>query len=45
MMDWEAAQEPRSGAADHRLDEATKLSLGMVAPLQSPPLFHLAKSL
>ena len=43
MMGWEAAQEARSGAADHRLDEPTKLSLGMVASLQSPPPFHPAK--
>jgi len=28
-----------------RLDEPTKLSLGMVASLQIPLLFHLAKSL
>ena len=45
MMDWEAAQEPRSGAADHRLDEPTRLSLGMVASPQSPLLFHLARLL
>jgi hypothetical protein len=32
-------------AADHRLDEPTWLSLGMVASLQSPLPFHLAKSL
>ena len=31
--------------APHRLDEPTKLSLGMVASLQSPLPFHLAKSL
>jgi hypothetical protein len=34
MMGWEAAQEARSGAADHRLDEPIKLSLSMVASLQ-----------
>ena len=34
MMGWEATQEARSGAADHRLDEPIKLSLGMVASLQ-----------
>jgi hypothetical protein len=45
MTDWEATQEPRSGAADHRLDEPTRLSLGMVASLQSPLPFHLARSL
>jgi hypothetical protein len=45
MMGWEAAQEARSVAADHRLDEPTRLSLGMVASLQNPPPFHLAKSL
>jgi len=28
-------------AARHRLDEPTRLSLGMVASLQSPPPFHL----
>ena len=44
IMGWEAAQEPHSGAADHRLDEPT-LSLGMVAFLQRPPPFHLAKLL
>jgi hypothetical protein len=31
--------------AQHRLDEPTKLSLGMVASLQSPLPFHLARSL
>jgi hypothetical protein len=35
----------RSGAADHRLDEPIKLSLGMVASLQGPPPFHLTKPL
>jgi hypothetical protein len=45
MRIWEAAQEARSSAADHRLDEPTWLSLGMVASLQSPLPFHLAKSL
>ena len=30
-----------SRAARHRLDEPTRLSLGMVASLQSPPPFHL----
>jgi hypothetical protein len=44
MMDWEAAKEPRSGAADRRLDEPTRLSLGMVASPQSPLLFHLARA-
>ena len=29
MRIWEAAQEVRSGAADQRLDEHTRLSLGM----------------
>jgi hypothetical protein len=32
-------------APDHRLDEPTRLSLGMVASLQSPLPFHLALSL
>jgi hypothetical protein len=32
-------------AQPHRLDEPTKLSLGMVASLQSPLPFRLAKSL
>jgi hypothetical protein len=32
-------------APDHRLDEPTRLSLGMVASLQSPLPFHLAPSL
>ena len=31
--------------AQHRLDEPAKLSLGLVASLQSPLPFHLAKSL
>jgi hypothetical protein len=31
--------------AQHRLDEPTKLSLGMVASPQSPLPFHLARSL
>jgi len=31
--------------AQHRLDEPTKLSLGVVASLQSPLPFHLARSL
>jgi hypothetical protein len=34
-----------SRAAEHRLDEPARLSLGMVAPRQSPPPFHLASSL
>jgi hypothetical protein len=32
-------------AADHRLDEPAKLSLGVVASLQSPLPFHPATSL
>jgi hypothetical protein len=39
------AREESSRARDHRLDEPTKLSLGMVASLQSPLPFHLARSL
>jgi len=37
MMDWEAAQEPRCGAADHRLDEPASVSPGevIVAPPRS----------
>jgi hypothetical protein len=45
MHVWEergGAEPPRS---EHRLDEPTKLSLGMGASLQSPLPFHLAKSL
>ena len=45
MMGWGAAQEARSGAADHRLDEPTRLPLGMVASPQSPLLFHPARLL
>jgi len=36
-----AAREKSLRAARHRLDEPTRLSLGMVASLQSPPPFHL----
>jgi len=36
------AEPPRSG---HRLDEPARLSLGMVASLQSPLPFRLAQSL
>ena len=43
IMGWEAAQEARSGSADRRLDGPP--GLGMVASLQSPPPFHLAKPL
>jgi hypothetical protein len=35
----------RPPALDHRLDEPTRLSLGMVASLQSPLPFRLARSL
>jgi hypothetical protein len=41
----EAAQETGSRAADPRLDEPAKLSLGMVASRQSPLPFYLAQSL
>jgi len=34
-----------SRAAEHRLDEPARLSLGMVAPRQGPPQFHLASQL
>jgi len=37
-----AAVPPRSG---HRLDEPTRLSLGMDASLHCPLPFHLAQSL
>jgi hypothetical protein len=37
-----AAQETDSHAADHRLDEPTRLSLSMVASLQCPLPFHPA---
>jgi len=39
------ARKANFRAQPHRLDEPTKLSLGMVASLQSPLLFHLAMSL
>jgi len=42
------AQRERIGsrdAAEHRLDEPARLSLGMVASLQNPPPFHPAGSL
>ncbi len=39
------ARKGYSRRCSDRLDEPTKLSLGMVASLQSPLLFHLAKSL
>src|SRR5207237_10874127 len=39
------AREGNSRVRDHRLDEPTKLSLGMVASLQSPLPFYLARSL
>ena len=45
MMDCEAAQEPRSGAAIHRLDEPTRLSLGMVASPQEPPSVSPGKAI
>ncbi len=35
----------RSRAAEHRLDEPARLSLSMVASLQSPPPFRPAGSL
>ena len=40
-----SAQRERIGSrpAKHRLDEPARLSLGMVASLQSLPPFHLAK--
>ena len=39
------AREGYSRRRSHRLDEPTKLSLGMIACLQSLLLSHLAKSL
>jgi hypothetical protein len=39
------AREGYSRRCSDRLHEPTKLSLGVVASLQSPLLFHLAKSL
>jgi hypothetical protein len=39
------ARKANFRAQQHRLDEPTKLSLGMVASLQSPLPFHLARSL
>src|ERR1022692_887719 len=39
------ARKANFRAQQHRLDEPTKLSLGMVASLQSPLLFRLARSL
>ena len=38
------ARENASRAARHRLDEPARLSLSMVASLQSPPPFHPASS-
>jgi hypothetical protein len=38
------ARKANFRAQRHRFDEPTKLSLGMVASLQSPLLFHLAMS-
>ncbi len=42
---WEERERGTSAPQQHRLDEPTKLSLSMVASLQSPLPFHLAKSL
>ena len=39
------ARKANFRAQQHRLDEPTKLSLGMVASLQSPLPFYLARSL
>jgi hypothetical protein len=39
------AQKRTSLRSDHRLDEPTRLSLGMVASQQCPLPFHLAQSL
>ena len=39
------AQKRTSLRSDHRLDEPSRLSLGMVASQQSPLPFHLAQSL
>ena len=44
-MVWERARSMAFRAPDHRLDEPTRLSLGMVASLQSPLPFYLASSL
>jgi hypothetical protein len=42
---FEKSARGSSRAADHRLDESTRLSLGMVASLHCPLPFHLAQSL
>jgi hypothetical protein len=42
---WEERERQTSAPQQHRLDEPAKLSLGMVASLQSPLPFHLAESL
>ena len=42
---WVRARKVFSRALEHRLDEPTGLSLGMVASLQSPLPFSPAKSL
>jgi hypothetical protein len=39
-----AAREKAPSAAEHRLDEPARLSLSMVASLQSLPPFHPARS-
>src|ERR1035438_6106415 len=41
----EGARKTNFRAREHRLDEPARLSLGMVASLQSPLPFHPAKSL
>jgi hypothetical protein len=43
MRIWEAAEEARSCAAYHRLDEPARLSLSMVASLQRPLPFPLTE--
>jgi hypothetical protein len=42
---WEERERQTSAPQQHRLDEPAKLSLSMVASLQSPLPFHLARSL
>jgi hypothetical protein len=41
---WGGAEKGNFRSSEHRLDEPTRLSLGMVASPRSPP-FHPAKSL
>lgn len=43
IMEKQQRERIGSRAAEHRLDEPAKLSLGMVASRQSPLLFHPAR--